>query len=70
MSLGKLSNNSNTLPMKMGSSIGSFNSKPSSSGLFGIPAKASAIIGSGLSRDIPTTSRAQNVQMFAGPVVN
>ena len=56
--------------MKMGSSISSFNSKQSSSGLFGIPAKAPAIIGSGFSRDIPTTSRAQNVNMFAGPVVN
>ena len=70
MSFGKLSNNSNTLQMKMGSSISSFNSKSSSSGLFGMPAKAPAIIDAGYSRDFPTTSRAQNVNMFAGPVVN
>ena len=56
--------------MKMGSSISSFNSKASSFGLFGNPAKAPAINSAGYSKDIPTTSRAQNVNMFAGPVVN
>ena len=70
MSLGASTNNMQSVSMKMGSSLGAFKSQPVASSIFGMPAQAPTFNASAIPRNIPASSRAGNLNMFAGASVN
>jgi len=70
MSLGASTNNMQSVSMKMGSSLGAFKSQPVASSIFGTPAQAPTFNASAIPRNIPASSRAGNLNMFAGASVN